>query len=280
MAKTSKQIITDLFPDTNVDYWAGQLEAGQDLDSLFKNMMGMTGESATANAGAVTDQLMNAFGGNPEDKGYWTGQIGKGVLEEPGGFETLLKNMSHWESPGLTNEPAGGGGTGGGTGGGGGEINLDNLGLPTVDKEFSQTLETLTGMLPQYQKSMDFLSDLPQMIDDWARDEVLRTRVKGDDINLALSQAANMRSGRGIMGGTESDNLRAKLLGQVRDRVENKRSQTLRDAVMAKASAGPAISQEMGRSAALLSAMFGTSAEANINVGNLIARMMEAGYTG
>lgn len=80
MAQREKDIISKLFPETNVDYWAGQLESGQDYDSLFKNMMGMTGEGATANAGAVTDQLMGAFGGNPEDKDYWTGQISKRLL--------------------------------------------------------------------------------------------------------------------------------------------------------------------------------------------------------
>ena len=275
-SERSRQIISSLMPDTNIDYWAGQLDSGQDMNSLMKNMMGFTGQSATANAGAVTDQFMGAFGGNPEDKDYWTGQISKGVLEKEGGLDTLLKNMSGFSrgGEGETVLSDSGGGSGGGN------IDLSNLGLPQVNEEFNSTLATLSGMLPQYQKSMDFLSGLPDMIDQYTQDQIKGTRVRGDDINEAFSQAANLRAGRGIMGGTESDNLRAKLLGQVRDRVEEKRFNLAREGMLAKTSLGPAVSQEMGRSAALLGSMFGTSAEANINVGNLIARMMEAGYTG
>ncbi len=195
--------------------------------------------------------------------------------EEDRGWDTLPKNMTGYSSPGNTNIP-----DDPNSGSGGGNIDLSNLGLPQVNEEFNSTLATLSGMLPQYQKSMDFLSGLPDMIDQYTQDQIKGTRVRGDDINEAFSQAANLRAGRGIMGGTESDNLRAKLLGQVRDRVEEKRFNLAREGMLAKTSLGPAVSQEMGRSAALLGSMFGTSAEANINVGNLIARMMEAGYTG
>lgn len=275
MGERERQIISTLMPDTNIDYWAGQLEAGQDYNSLFKNMMGTTPESAAAHAPAHTKKLMDAFGGNPDDLDYWTGKVAAGQ-----DWDSLIKNMSHYEPPGSTNTPDPGSDPGDTVLTGDNDIDLSNLGLPDTSEEFSTTLETLTGMLPQYQRSVDFLAGLPEMIDKWAEDEVKRTRVKGDDINLALSQAANMRAGRGIMGGTESDNLRAKLLGQVRDRVENKRSQVLKDAIMTKASAAPAITQEMGRSAALLSSMFGTSADINVRVGNLIADMMAAGYTG
>jgi len=134
--------------------------------------------------------------------------------------------------------------------------------------------------LPQYRQSVDFMMSLPEMIDKWAAEENKRTRVGGDEISDAFSQAANQRAGRGIMGGTEDDNLRALLLGQVRDRVMEKRAQTARDALLAKVSVGPAITQEMRSSAALLSNMFQTSADDNIRVANLIAQIIQAGYTG
>ena len=159
-------------------------------------------------------------------------------------------------------------------------VDLTGVGLPKADQNFQATLDTLTGMLPQYQQSVDFMAGIPGMIDDWAEDEVKKARVHGDDIAKALSDAANMRAGRGIMGGTEDDNLRAKLLGQVQKRVMDKRSEAREKALLAKTSVGPAITQETRSSVALLSNLFGMSTEANINVANLIARLIESGYTG
>jgi len=149
-----------------------------------------------------------------------------------------------------------------------------------MPKGYNKLISTLTDMLPTYSKSVQFMAGLPEMLDRWAGEEVKRYRVTGDEIADVMSQAAGARAGRGIMGGTEDENLRAKLLGEVTARTNEKKSQVLRDAMMAKTTLGPAISEEMRMNAGLLANMFGTETQANINVANLIARLLKAGYTG
>ncbi len=85
--------------------------------------------------------------------------------------------------------------------------------LPTWATEDAQNLlGQLGGMVPQYGQSMNRLLGLPEEIDDWTNERMKHMRVRGDDITNTMNQVANQRASKGIMGGTEANNLRAGLL--------------------------------------------------------------------
>jgi len=85
--------------------------------------------------------------------------------------------------------------------------------LPTWATEDAQNLlGQLSGMVPQYGQSMNRLLGLPEEIDDWTNERMKHMRVRGDDITNTMNQVANQRASKGIMGGTEANNLRAGLL--------------------------------------------------------------------
>jgi len=130
---------------------------------------------------------------------------------------------------------------------------------------------------------------MPSMIDAWTNDLVKNYRVTADDTIRALNAVANKRAEQGIMGGTEAQNLRANVLGNMAMQKQDLIAQAGQNGINLKTSAIP---QLIGLTQESVSENDGTSKSASLNTGHsstfstsptdyqIILEMIKAGVTG
>ena len=122
---------------------------------------------------------------------------------------------------------------------------------------------------------------MPNLIDDWTNNVMSKLTVSQNDIMDQINQAANIQAQKGIMGGTEANNLRATMLRQLIQPTLQQQAQTLTSGMAAKAQAMPnliGLTQQSGStgSANNNSMSYGQSPQDY----QIIADMIRAGWTG
>lgn len=128
---------------------------------------------------------------------------------------------------------------------GGGVIDFTNIPAPYsysgVDPEVRnallQSIDYVKDMFPFYRQAQERLMGLPGEIDTWAQNQMKNYRVTNDDIRDAMSAVANARAGKGIMGGTENQNLRSNVMAAMAKNVADKKAAIQQQADAMKASA-------------------------------------------
>lgn len=122
---------------------------------------------------------------------------------------------------------------------------------------------------------------MPNLIDDWTNNVMSKLTVSQNDIMDQINQAANIQAQKGIMGGTEANNLRATMLRQLIQPTLQQQAQTLTSAMAAKAQSMPSLiglTQQSGST--------GTANNNSMSYGQspqdyqIIADMIRAGWTG
>ena len=122
---------------------------------------------------------------------------------------------------------------------------------------------------------------MPSLIDDWTNDVMSKLTVSQNDILDRINQAANIQAQKGIMGGTEANNLRATMLRQLIQPTLQQQAQILTTGLAAKAQAMPnliGLTQQSGST--------GTANNNSMSYGQspqdyqIIADMIRAGWTG
>ena len=122
---------------------------------------------------------------------------------------------------------------------------------------------------------------MPNLIDDWTNDVMSKLTISQNDIMDQINQAANIQAQKGIMGGTEANNLRATMLRQLIQPTLQQQAQILTTGLAAKAQAMPnliGLTQQSGST--------GTANNNSMSYGQspqdyqIIADMIRAGWTG
>ena len=122
---------------------------------------------------------------------------------------------------------------------------------------------------------------MPSLIDDWTNNVMSKLTVSQNDILDTINQAANIQAQKGIMGGTEANNLRATMLRQLIQPTLQQQAQILTTGLAAKAHAMPnliGLTQQSGST--------GTANNNSMSYGQspqdyqIIADMIRAGWTG
>lgn len=85
---------------------------------------------------------------------------------------------------------------------------MTNTNMPNHINDLSQGI-------PNYFEAYDGLKDLPNKIDSWTDESLKRQRTTGDQVSTLLGQVGEQRAGSGIMGGTESQNLRSSTINDL-----------------------------------------------------------------
>ena len=122
---------------------------------------------------------------------------------------------------------------------------------------------------------------MPNLIDDWTNNVMSKLTVSQNDIMDQINQAANIQAQKGIMGGTEANNLRATMLRQLIQPTLQQQAQTLTSGMAAKAQSMQnliGLTQQSGST--------GTANNNSMSYGQspqdyqIIADMIRAGWTG
>ena len=122
---------------------------------------------------------------------------------------------------------------------------------------------------------------MPNLIDDWTNNVMTKLTVSQNDIMDQINQAANIQAQKGIMGGTEANNLRATMLRQLIQPTLQQQAQTLTSGMAAKAQSMPSLiglTQQSGST--------GTANNNSMSYGQspqdyqIIADMIRSGWTG
>ena len=122
---------------------------------------------------------------------------------------------------------------------------------------------------------------MPNLIDDWTNNVMSKLTVSQNDIMDQINQAANIQAQKGIMGGTEANNLRATMLQQLIQPTLQQQAQTLTSGMAAKAQSMQnliGLTQQSGST--------GTANNNSMSYGQspqdyqIIADMIRAGWTG
>ncbi len=129
--------------------------------------------------------------------------------------------------------------------------------LPALRGDLGDVIGQLRGFTPTYRTALNRLMGLPEQIDADTAERLKQFRVRGEDVSDALSQAANLRAGRGIMGGTEGQNLRANLLSELMQRVETQREGVLDTAQQQKIASILGATSAAGTPMSILPSLFG-----------------------
>ena len=174
---------------------------------------------------------------------------------------------------------------------GGGGSNRSGLDDETRD-DVKEIVDQVKDWLPFYEQSMTTLMGLPDQIDEWQNDLSRRYRVSGDDIVNTMTEANNRRAAKGIMGGTESENITSNLLGGLRESTQQQQNEALNNAITQKIgaiAASPALAalpmdmitnlfNELQES--LGSSWSGGQTNDTTPAWNLMSQMLTGGYTG
>jgi len=131
---------------------------------------------------------------------------------------------------------------------------------PTAFNQFKPLLGTGQG-------------SMPDLISKWGDRAMSQYKVGQDDIINVMNQVANDRASRGIMGGTEAQNLRANLLGQLAQSTLDNRANVLGQVMDLSARAMPQLLSLGQRSDSF---NFNTSPDDY----RIIADMIQSGFTG
>ena len=102
---------------------------------------------------------------------------------------------------------------------------------PELYGQLTESLSGVQDLLPLYGQAMGGLMDLPQNIDSWTNNLINQYKVGGDDIVNTMNAVAQDRMGKGIMGGTETENLRSNMLSQLLKDTNDKRAEALQNAI-------------------------------------------------
>lgn len=144
---------------------------------------------------------------------------------------------------------------------------------PNIRQSYTNLLDGAGGMLSQWNQSFQQAQDLPRRIDEWSR----AAGPTYDDIVGKMIQTANDRAGRGIMAGTEAENLRGNLLAQLAN-------QHRQDALQLKTQAAMQLPQIAGQGLGFLGDYLGMGRESYQEDpaawGNIVANLIRAGFTG
>ena len=138
--------------------------------------------------------------------------------------------------------------------------------------------EGMNALLPLLS---DGASGLSNRIDQWADQAASKYYTKGSDIIDTMNQVANKRASMGILGGTEAQNLRANMLGQLLDRTLGEQAKLYSQGLNLKASTVPQLLSLLQQSTST-----GTAKSNNMSYGQspqdyqIIADMIRAGWTG
>jgi len=114
---------------------------------------------------------------------------------------------------------------------------------------------------------------MPDLISNWGKQAMSQYRTTQDDIINAMNQVANERSARGIMGGTESQNLLANTMSNLAKTTADKRGDVLSQVMGLSAQAMPQLLSLGQRSDSF---NFNTSPDDY----RIIADMVQSGFTG
>lgn len=114
---------------------------------------------------------------------------------------------------------------------------------------------------------------MPDLIGNWGKQAMQQYKTSQNDIINTMNQAANDRSARGIMGGTESQNLLSNLLSNLAKTTADKQ--------------GDVMSRQMGLSAQAMPQLLSLGQRSdsfNFNTSpddyRIIADMVQSGFTG
>ena len=127
----------------------------------------------------------------------------------------------------------------------------------------------------------DGASGLSNRIDQWADQAAGKYYTKGSDIIDTMNQVANKRAQSGILGGTEAQNLRANMLGQLLDRTLGEQAKLYSQGLNLKATSVPQLLNLLQQSTST-----GQAQSNNMSYGQspqdyqIIADMIRAGWTG
>lgn len=144
---------------------------------------------------------------------------------------------------------------------------------PNIREKYTSLLDQAGGLFSTWQNAYQNAQRLPETIDQW-------TRASGptyDDIISRFVATANDRAGRGIMAGTEAENLRANLLSQL---ARDSRG----DALQMKTQAAMSLPQIAGQGLGFLGDFLGMGKESYQEDpsawGSIVANLIRAGFTG
>lgn len=163
-------------------------------------------------------------------------------------------------------------------------------GLPSgpVRTQLQGNIGQLGSSIPSWQQSLGKVSQLPGQIDSWANERIKHQTLGADDFSNSLGAVARQRAGAGIFGGTETQNLRSGVLGQLidsvlgrRDAIRNQANQMKASTIMGTPQLMAQPVQAMGGLAQLLSQSQSQAYQEDPSAwGDIISRLIMAGYTG
>jgi hypothetical protein len=110
-----------------------------------------------------------------------------------------------------------------------------------ADPQAREVLSNLIGqteqLAPLYGQSLERMLGLPGEIDQWTQDLISGYRTRNEDIIQAMNAVANQRAAQGIMGGTETENLRARTMANLAEQEQQQRQDALLNAMGLKTGA-------------------------------------------
>ena len=151
------------------------------------------------------------------------------------------------------------------------------------------TLGQLTGDgLNRWNQSLDQAWGMPEKIDQWASERIKQQRLGADDWYNAMGSVAKQRTGQGIMGGTESQNLRSGVMANLIGQLTGKQDEIRGAADQAKLASIMSMPTMYGAQAGLIpqigdllrEGLTTSYSEDPSAIANVIARLIISGYTG
>lgn len=232
----------------------------------------------------IISNLMKQYGGNPADADYWTGQYesqGTDFLSSPS-FKSMTGRtvddsaLSLVKTLGVGNSGSDGGG---GSGASDQTIDFSGSGLKNNDS-YQAIMDQLKNLTPAYDKAVTDYQGIEKLLDDYEKRALGSSRTSFDDIWKTINQAANVSAGRGLGSGTEQKALQSSMLSDLAKREEEKKAGIMRDVTGLKTTVRAAAPGTMGQILTTLNSMYGTEAKDNLNWAQIIANMVQSGYTG
>ncbi len=139
-------------------------------------------------------------------------------------------------------------------------------------------INDLSNSIPAWRTAFDNFSNLPSKIDNWSNEAMKYQRATGDQVTSILDQIGEQRAGSGVMGGTESNAIKARYLADFSKILNDNKLNIMSNANNMKSQAISALPGQAMSGIGAMTSLYGANAADQQNWANLAAQMINTGY--
>jgi len=215
--------------------------------------------------------------------GTWTqAQKDAYLAANPDVAQAGIDAQQHYEQSGADENRQGFPTLLGGAGGSTGDLISDMdfsfmTGPLSGNSGFNALRSSLTPMTKYFTESQKRLAGLPSEIDTWTTDLNNQYRIGRDETWETLNDVASARSAKGILGGTETQNLRAKAMSDLVEKADSAKRENLKDAIEQKVRTIAGTAETSAIPVELLAETYGLEAKENMNWDSLLMQLISGG---